>query len=156
MAAPAGDIAHVPVLIVGGGPVGLGLATDLGWRGIRCLVVEQGDGTVAHPRANAENARTMEFFRRWGIADKVREAGTPADFPHTVIYLTSLTGFEIARIERPGHGGQAPNPISPERPQRCNQLWLDPILRERATGFPTVSLRMRCRFESFEQDERRA
>jgi 2-polyprenyl-6-methoxyphenol hydroxylase and related FAD-dependent oxidoreductases len=96
---------RTPVLIVGGGPVGLGLAIDLGWRGIECVLVEQGDGTIAHPRANAENARTMEFFRRWGIADRVREAGTPGDFPHTVLYLTALTGFEIARFERPDHGG---------------------------------------------------
>jgi 2-polyprenyl-6-methoxyphenol hydroxylase-like FAD-dependent oxidoreductase len=146
------DITRTSVLIVGGGPVGLGLAADLGWRGIECLLVEQGDGTIAHPRANAENARTMEFFRRLGIADKVREAGTPEDYPHTVLYLTSLTGFEIARIERPGHGGRAPSAISPERPQRCNQLWLDPILRERAMSFPSVTVRLGCRFESFEQN----
>jgi 2-polyprenyl-6-methoxyphenol hydroxylase-like FAD-dependent oxidoreductase len=146
------DITRTSVLIVGGGPVGLGLAADLGWRGIACLLVEQGDGTIAHPRANAENARTMEFFRRLGIADKVREAGTPEDYPHTVLYLTSLTGFEIARIERPGHGGRAPSAISPERPQRCNQLWLDPILRERAMSFPSVTVRLACRFESFEQN----
>src|SRR5712671_5477277 len=152
---PAQNIAHVPVLIVGGGPVGLGLAADLGQRGIKCLLVEQGDGTIAHPRANAENARTMEFFRRLGIADKVREAGTPEDFPHTVLYLTALTGFEIARIKRPGHGGRAPGTISPERPQRCNQLWLDPILRARAASFPSVTLRLRCRFEDFEQDDAR-
>src|SRR3981081_331790 len=135
------DITHTPVLIVGGGPVGLGLAIDLGWRGIACLLVEQGDGTIAHPRANAENARTMEFFRRWGIADQVRDAGTPEDYPHTVLYLTALTGFEIARIERPGHGGRAPGTISPERPQRCNQLWLDSILRDRAASFPRGTLR---------------
>jgi 2-polyprenyl-6-methoxyphenol hydroxylase-like FAD-dependent oxidoreductase len=147
------DENHTPVLIVGGGPVGLGLAIELGWRGIECLLVEQGDGSIAHPRANAENARTMEFFRRWGIADRVREAGTPEDYPHTVLYLTALNGFEIARIERPGHGGRAPTAISPERPQRCNQLWLDPILRARAASFPSVALRLRCRFESFEQDD---
>jgi 2-polyprenyl-6-methoxyphenol hydroxylase-like FAD-dependent oxidoreductase len=148
-----GNDIHTPVLIVGGGPVGLGLAADLGWRGIECALVEQGDGTIAHPRANAENARTMEFFRRLGIADKVREAGTPEDYPHTVLYLTALTGFEIARIERPGHGGRAPTAISPERPQRCNQLWLDPILRERAMSFPSVTLRLSCRFETFEQND---
>jgi len=147
------NVPHVPVLIVGGGPVGLGLAIDLGWRGIRCLLVEQGDGSIAHPRANAENARTMEFFRRWGIADAVREAGTPEDYPHTVLYLTALTGFEIARIERPGHGGRAPSAVSPERPQRCNQLWLDPILRARAEGFPGVEVRLNCRFEAFEQND---
>ena len=138
---------------MGGGPVGLGLAIDLGWRGIDCLLVEQGDGTITHPRANAENARTMEFFRRWGIADAVRAAGTPEDYPHTVLYLTALTGFEIARIERPGHGGRAPSAVSPERPQRCNQLWLDPILRERAAGFPSVRVKLNCRLESFEQDD---
>jgi 2-polyprenyl-6-methoxyphenol hydroxylase-like FAD-dependent oxidoreductase len=146
---------HTPVLIVGGGPVGLGLAVDLGWRGVPCMVVEQGDGTIAHPRANAENARTMELFRRWGIADQVREAGTPEDFPHTVLYLTALSGFEIARIERPGHGGRAPSTISPERPQRCNQLWLDPILRGRAASFASVTLRLRCRFEQLAQDDAR-
>src|ERR1700750_2165228 len=103
---------RTPVLIVGGGPVGLGLAIDLGWRGIACVLVEQGDGTIAHPRANAENARTMEFFRRWGIADRVREAGTPGDFPHTVLYLTALTGFEIARFKRPDHRRGARRPPS--------------------------------------------
>src|SRR5258707_14519532 len=130
---------HTQVLIVGGGPVGLGLAADLGLRGIKCIVVEQGDGSIAHPRANAENARTMEFFRRLGIADKVREAGTPEDFPHTVLYLTALNGFEIARFERPGHGGRVPTPDSPERPQRCNQPWVDPNLREPARERPFVT-----------------
>src|SRR6266508_2524613 len=153
MAVARDGVIHTPVLIVGGGPVGLGLAVDLGWRGIECLLVEQGDGAIAHPRGNAENARTMELFRRWGIADQVRAAGTPEDYPHTVLYLTSLTGFEIARIERPGHGGRAPTAASPERPQRCNQLWLDPILRDRALSFASVTLWLRCRFEELEQDD---
>jgi 2-polyprenyl-6-methoxyphenol hydroxylase-like FAD-dependent oxidoreductase len=154
MAAASKSVTHTPVLIVGGGPVGLGLAADLGWRGVACTVVEQGDGSIAHPRATAENARTMELFRRWGIAERVKEAGTPPDFPHTVLYLTSLTGYEIARFDRPGHGGTARTAISPERPQRCNQLWLDPILRDFATGFPTVTLKMRTRFESFVENDR--
>ena len=149
MAAASKSVTRPPVLIVGGGPVGLGLAADLGWRGVACTVVEQGDGSIAHPRATAENARTMELFRRWGIAERVKEAGTPPDFPHTVLYLTSLTGYEIARIDRPGHGGAARTAISPERPQRCNQLWLDPILRDFATSFPTVTLKLRTRFELF-------
>jgi 2-polyprenyl-6-methoxyphenol hydroxylase-like FAD-dependent oxidoreductase len=66
--------------------------------------------------------------------------------------VTSLAGFEIARIERPSHGGDRPSAFSPEQPQRCNQLWFDPILRRRAEGFPEVRLRHRCRFETFEQD----
>jgi 2-polyprenyl-6-methoxyphenol hydroxylase-like FAD-dependent oxidoreductase len=125
-------VIETPVLIVGAGPVGLALAADLGARGVPCLVIEQGEGMPDHPRASAINARSMEFFRRWGIAEAVREAGTPEDFPHTAIYCTALNGYEIARIERPHHGGRKPSATSPERPQRCNQLWLDPILRRLA------------------------
>ena len=58
------------MLIVGGGPVGLGLASDLGWRGVECVLVDQGDGTIYHPRANTVNSRTMEFCRRWGISPR--------------------------------------------------------------------------------------
>ncbi len=142
----------VPILIIGGGPVGLGLAIDLGIRGIECLLVEQTDGKIFHPRANAINSRTMEFCRRWGIAEAVREAGAPPDFPTTILYVTSMQGEEIARIERPTHGGKTSLPHTPERPQRCNQLWFDPILRDRAESFPTVDMRYQTRFESFERD----
>ncbi|MGH7089529.1 MAG: FAD-dependent monooxygenase, partial [Stellaceae bacterium] len=52
LAAVSGATHETPVLIVGGGPVGLALAADLGWRGIACILVEQGDGRIDHPRAN--------------------------------------------------------------------------------------------------------
>ena len=124
----------VPVLIVGAGPVGLALAADLGSRGVRCMVVEQGDGKIFHPRANTINSRTMEFCRRWGIADKVRGSGTPPDFPLDVNYVTSLQGHMIAHIARPTYGGPRPLPTTPERSQRCNQTFFDPILRDLAGG----------------------
>ena len=137
------------VLIVGAGPVGLSLAIDLGRRGISCVVVERSDGIIHHPRATAQNARTMEFFRRWGIAETVKAAGAPPDFPHTVLYVTNMNGFEIARFERASHGGSKPLDISPERPQRVNQLFLDPILLDVAASYESVTLRYRCEFESF-------
>ena len=143
---------RTPVLIVGGGPVGLGLALDLGWRGVPCTLIEQTNGTIDFPRANAVNVRTMEFCRRWGIADAVIEAATPTDYPHTALYITALTGFEIGRVERPGHGGDRPSAFSPGSPQRCNQLWFDPILAEAAKGFAETTLRYRTRFDSFTQD----
>lgn len=139
---------ETPLLIVGAGPVGLALAADLGSRGVPCLVVEQGDGPPDHPRATALNARSMEFMRRFGVADAIRRDGMPDDFPHTALYCTTLSGFEIARIDRPHHGGSGPSAESPERAQRCNQIWLDPILRELASGYDGVTLRYRCRFES--------
>src|SRR5215510_2112856 len=143
---------ETPVLIVGGGPVGLALAADLGWRGAPCIVVEQGEGPADHPRATAINARSMEFMRRWGVAEAVRKASAPEDFPHTALYCTTLTGFEIARIDRPHHGGRGPTTTSPERAQRCNQIWLDPILRDLAVSFDTIDLRYRWRFEELTQE----
>ena len=141
---------RIPVLIVGAGPVGMALAAELGrWR-IDCLVVDMTDGTIDHPRASALNSRTMEFCRRWGIADEVRAVGTPPEFPHTALYVTSLAGWEIARIERPNHGGgSTPLPHTPERPQRCNQIWFNPVLRRHIDGLESVTVRDRCRFDSF-------
>jgi 2-polyprenyl-6-methoxyphenol hydroxylase-like FAD-dependent oxidoreductase len=141
------------VLIVGAGPVGLGLAADLGWRNVPCIAVERGDGTVAVPRTNAVNVRTMEFCRRWGIAERVREAGLPRDYPHTFLYVTSLAGHELGRIGRTTHGGDQSSPTSPERAQRCNQLWFDPVLAALALGFPSVTLRFKTQFVSFAQDD---
>ena len=144
---------HYPVLIVGGGPVGMALAAELGRYGVRCLLVEQTDGTIDHPRASALNSRTMEFCRRWGIVGKVQEVGTPPDFPHDSLYCTSLTGYLIARIPRPSHGGgAAPLPHTPERPQRCNQLWFNPVLRDHVRRLRSVEFRMRCRLESYRRD----
>ena len=140
---------ETPVLIVGGGPVGLALAADLGRRGIACTLVEQSDGTIYHPRANTVNSRTMEFCRRWGIAEEVRQAGTPPDFPLDIIYCTGLNGYPLARVDRPTYGGHKPLPTTPERSQRCNQLFFDPIMRKLAASFSSVRLRYRCRFESF-------
>jgi 2-polyprenyl-6-methoxyphenol hydroxylase-like FAD-dependent oxidoreductase len=142
-----------PVLIVGGGPVGLALAADLGRRGIECTLVEQTDGTIFHPRANTVNSRTMEFCRRWGIAEAVRQAGTPPDFPLDIVFCTGLAGHLLARVERPTYGGHKPLPTTPERSQRCNQLFFDPIMRKLAASCPNVRLRYRCRFESFVETE---
>jgi len=146
---------ETPVLIVGGGPVGLGLALELGWRGVECLLVDEleRDGYRTHPRANLINSRTMEFCRRWGVAVRVKEVGTPPDYPHTAMYVTAMRGHLIARIERPAHGGNKAIAFTPEPPQRCNQIWFDPVLRERAEGFSSVALRYRWRFDSFSQDE---
>jgi 2-polyprenyl-6-methoxyphenol hydroxylase-like FAD-dependent oxidoreductase len=69
----------IPVLIVGGGPVGLALAGDLGWRGIRCLLIEQSDGSIDQPRQDLVGVRTMKFCRRWGLVAAVETAPYPRD-----------------------------------------------------------------------------
>ena len=72
------------VLIVGAGPVGLTLAVDLGQKGVRCTLVEKKDAPQFLPKMERCNARTMEIYRRMGIAATVRAAGLPADVPMDV------------------------------------------------------------------------
>lgn len=55
----------------------MALGTELGYQGIDCLVIERRDGTVSHPKMNMISTRTMEFCRRWGVADEIRGAGWP-------------------------------------------------------------------------------
>lgn len=141
----------IPVLIVGGGPVGLALAGELGWRGIACTLIEQTDGTITSPKMNEVNARSMEICRRWGIHHKVLNCPFPADWPLDVSFVTSLSGHELTRLPRPGRSGQAPGPESPHRMQACSQIWFDPMLRGFADAFPHVTLRYRCRLDGFEQ-----
>ena len=140
----------IPVLIVGGGPVGLALAAELGFHGVACELVEQTDGAIVTPKMNEVNVRTMELCRRWGIADAVVDCPFPADYPLDVVFVTSLAGHELARMRRPGRAGQTPGPDSPMRLQACSQIWFDPILRGFAASSPSVRLRHRCRLDGFE------
>jgi len=141
-----------PVLIVGGGPVGLALAADLGWRGIRCLLVEQTDGVIKHPKANGVNSRTMEFCRRWGITKAIRDKRFPNDYPHNEIYVTSLAGHLLACQEVPSLGERQPHPGAAEKYQRIPQTIFDPILRDLARSFPSVSIRYLLCCNSVTQD----
>src|SRR5262244_4180185 len=78
------------VLIVGAGPVGLTLAVDLGLRGIRCTLIEQKDAPQFLPKMERVNARSMEIFRRMGLAQKIRAAGLPGDVPMDVFIVLWL------------------------------------------------------------------
>src|ERR1700709_1676404 len=90
------------VLIVGAGPVGLTLAIDLAWRGIAVTGGEpRAPAAPPEPKCNHVAARTMEIFRRLGLAEKVRDAGLPADYPHDIRYCTAFTGQELPRIRIP-------------------------------------------------------
>ena len=67
-------VEDVDVMIAGEGPVGLAPATELGHRGVRCMVIERNDRVGYSPRAKTINVRTREHLRRLGIADTLRQA----------------------------------------------------------------------------------
>ena len=139
---------ETPVLIVGGGPVGLALAGDLGWRGRDCLLVERTGGEIVQPRQDLVGIRTMEFCRRWGLVEAVEAAPYNRDYPQDNVYIAgSLAGgWEIGRYPSPGMNEARPPPESPCRRERCPQNMFDPILRDFAGSHETVSLRYRHRF----------
>ena len=142
---------RTPVLIVGAGPIGLALAGDLGWRGVPCMLIEKTDGEVEHPKMDLIGVRTMEFCRRWGIADWVRDAPYPGDYPQDYVWLTSLTGYELGREPFPGRAFEACPPQSPQKRERVPQDMFDPIIKRFATSFPHVNLQHNTELVSFEE-----
>jgi len=142
---------RTPILIVGAGPVGLALAGELGWRGVPCTLIEQSDGTIEQPKMDIVGPRTMEFCRRWGIADRVREAPYPGDHPQDCIYVTGLDGYELGREPFPGRAQERCPPQSPQKRERVPQDMFDPILRRFVRGFPHVQLRYTTELVAFEQ-----
>jgi len=147
------------VIIVGAGPVGLTLAIDLGRRGVRCILLEQKDAPQFLPKMERCNARTMEIYRRLGIAQKVRDAGFPRDAPMDVFIVTSLVEPPLLHLPYPSVA-QAQAEIAactdssmPLEPyQLISQYTLEPLLKSVAETLPSVDVRYGHEFISFEQN----
>ncbi len=139
------------VLIAGAGPVGLALAIELGLRGIDCLLVEKRDGSVTVPKMSAVSARNMEFCRRWGIADRVRNAVWAESHSLDFVYLTTLTGRELARQKIGSYVTRGDLPYTPEGGCHCPQIYFDPILTDRAKSLEKVRILYETALESFEE-----
>lgn len=141
------------VLIVGAGPVGLGLAIELGRRAVPCLLIERNDRVGYAPRAKTTNVRTREHLRRWGIANRL-VAASPfgADYPSDVHFVTRLGGHRLATIEnaffcKPGHRQEYA-----EHAQWIPQYKLEDVLKQHADTLEAVTIRFGAECVSFEQD----
>jgi 2-polyprenyl-6-methoxyphenol hydroxylase-like FAD-dependent oxidoreductase len=155
--------AHYPVVIVGGGSVGLSLAAELGWRGIECLLVEEREGLNDHPRANAVANRTMEYYRRWGIDEAITSAGIPPDMPAEYLWVSSLHGREIHRVSLPPFSklvashdasGYATNEHqwSPYLKTITGQNEVEAVLLDYVDSRTSVERRFGCRLVDFVDD----
>ena len=150
---------NTQVLIVGAGPVGLTLAIALGQRGVRCILIEQKDAPQFLPKMERCNARTMEIYRRMGIADRIRSAGLPADCPMDVFIVTSLIDPPLLHLPYPSVAqakaaiaarNDGTLPLEPS--QLISQYTLEPLLRSVAETIPHVTVRYGCELVAFSQD----
>lgn len=148
------------VIVVGAGPVGLTLALDLGRRGIRCVLVEQKDRPQFLPKMERCNARTMEMYRRLGLADPIRAAGLPADSPMDVYIVFSMTRPPLLHLKYPSveearremHAVRdGTQPLEPY--QLISQYTLEPLLKARAEKNPLISVRYGTEYLEFTQDD---
>ncbi len=146
---------RVPVLIVGGGPVGLALAIELGHRSIRCLLIERNDRVGHAPRAKTTNVRTREHLRRWGIADALKAASPLGlDYPSNVAFVTRLGGHLLTKFENAMYCAPGKNPMYSEHAQWIPQYTVEEVLRAHACSLPGVAVRFSCELLSFGQSER--
>jgi len=148
------------VVIVGAGPVGLTLAIDLGRRGIRCVLVEQKEAPAFLPKMERCNARTMEMYRRIGLAGRIRAAGLRSDVPMDVFIVLAMNRPPLLHLPYPSVDAARAQiaecrdgtlPLEPY--QLISQYTLEPLLKSVAEDLPSVTVRYGCAFEELTQDE---
>jgi len=155
-----GEPQNIPVVIVGGGPVGLMLALFLDRYGVRSVIFNSEAEVRPHPKGSSHNSRTMEHHRRLGIAQNVRSFSLPPDRPTDVSYFTRLTGWELARLRMPseaekqrtvaasGVTDQVPEPIL-----RANQMYVEAFLLAHARTRKNITVRFGWQVDKFNDDD---
>jgi 2-polyprenyl-6-methoxyphenol hydroxylase-like FAD-dependent oxidoreductase len=124
------------VAIVGGGPVGLGLAVELGIRGISCFLVERREHPQQIPKGQNLTQRTMEHFRHWGVEREIRAARVmPKGYPNggVTAYRNLMSGYSFPWWQR-----STVNDFYFARNERVPQYETERVLRDRVASLESV------------------
>lgn len=153
------QVITTPVLIAGGGPVGMTLALFLAKYGIRSIVAERYEATTQHPKMDLTNGRSMELFRSIGIADKLRAVGVSEENCFDISWVSKLAGHELYRFEYPSASEGArlrqennDGTLTAEAPLRVSQIMVEPTLKEACEADSNIDLRFGWKFETLMQD----
>ena len=145
---------ETPILIAGGGPVGMTLALNLARYGVRSVLLERNPETTRHPKMDLTNGRSMELFHRLGIAEKLRDAGVPRENAFDILWVTNMVGHDLHRFHYPSadektrhireqndgsHGAQAP--------LRVSQVEIEPVLKRAIDENPLIDVRFNHRLD---------
>ncbi len=132
------------VVIVGGGPSGLATAAELAHHGISSVLIEPRT-SVAHdrPRAKTTSIRTMEHFRRWGIAQTVRDrAEIKPSWSQRVVFCDNANGSVITEFDHAFGLSAEPLDFAAETGQQIPQPVVEDVLREHLIDTGLVDLRL--------------
>ena len=140
------------------------VARTLASLGVRSLLVERHPTTTRHPKMDITNGRSMELFRRLGVADRLRAVAVPEENNFDISWITSLAreagGRELHRFRYPSVAEKRAEILArndgtqPREPaMRVSQVMIEPVLRDAILGHPLVDARWGVAFEDFRQDE---
>jgi len=152
-------VIETPVLIAGGGPVGMTLALALARQGVRSIVVERNASTTRHPKMDLTNGRSMEIYAKLGVAEAMRAAGVAIDNPFDVVWATGASGHLLHRFDYPSSRKTAEltrqndGAGTREPPMRISQIVLEPVLKAALEENDLVDSRFGHRFRSLEADQ---
>ena len=136
------DAEVVPVLIVGAGPVGLATAIELSSHGVASLLIEpRSEVSWQRPRAKTVSVRTMEHFRRWGLAAELRRRATlPRSWSDQVVFCTTVLGHEVTRFDRCFGLDLIDDELAAEGGQQAQQPLVELLMRETVATSPAAHL----------------
>jgi 2-polyprenyl-6-methoxyphenol hydroxylase-like FAD-dependent oxidoreductase len=153
------EVLTTEVLVVGAGPVGLTLAIDLGRRGVRCTLIEKKATPEFLPKMERCNARTMEIFRRMGLAADIRNSGLDRLVPMDVYIALAMNETPLLRLPYPSVAEAEAQTAAcndgsmPREPyQLISQYTLEPLLKRTAEALPSVDVRYGHEFVCLTQD----
>lgn len=141
------SVTEFPVVVAGGGPVGLAMALELAHHGVGSLLIEP-RVTVDHlrPRAKTTSARSMELFRRTGASAEIRRRATiPVEWSSCIRFCTTVTGSDITWFDRVLGLDLVTSPLTSEAAQQVTQPVVEEVLRAVIADEPLVTTRFGSR-----------